>query len=57
MSQECANGTYSNTTEPELSNFNEYFNKFNYDAYLIDQSTGGNLLYFTLMYTYQRMGW
>ena len=57
VAQECANGTYSNSTQPELSNFNEYFGGFNYDAYLVDQSTGGNLLYFTLMYTHQKMGW
>lgn len=57
MAKECANDTYSNEMEPELSKFNEYFAGFNYDAYLIDKSTGGNLLYFTLMYLHQKRDW
>lgn len=57
LAKDCASGTYSNAMEPELSNFNEYFEGFNYDAYLVDKSTGGNLLYFTLMYVHQKRDW
>ena len=40
-----------------MSDFNNYFCQFSYDAFLIDKSTGGNLLYFTLMYVFNKLDW
>jgi hypothetical protein len=57
LAYECSTGSYTNAMEPELSKFNEYFFNFAYDAYLIDKPTGGNLLYFTLVYTHNKMEW
>ena len=56
MSLKCAEETYKSTNE-QLKNFNDYFFDRKYDAYLIDPMTGGNLLYFTLMYSYHKLAW
>lgn len=40
-----------------LSNYNEYFFQNAYDAYAVDKAVSGNLLYFNLIYCYNKFDW
>jgi hypothetical protein len=57
-SQEIVDGTYKpQPDKQELAKFNEYFYDRKYDAFSVDRCTGGNLLYFTLVYSFMKFGW
>jgi hypothetical protein len=57
-SQEIILGTYTPVADKkELAQFNQYFFDRKYDAYAVDKCTGGNILYFTLVYSFMKLEW
>ena len=42
------------TNSPEVQDFNNYFLKNDYDAFLIDGALKGNTLLFTLIYIFNK---
>ena len=57
-SNEIVSGGYKGTPDKKhLQKFNEYFFDRNYDAFVVDREVGGNLLYFTLMYSWAKFEW
>lgn len=53
----CHVGEYKAANKPLMCNFNSYFLEHNFDAFAVDDETSGNLLYFTLMFSYFKYGW
>ena len=41
----------------ELTQFNEYFFDKSYNAFAVDKCVGGNLLFFTLVYSFMKLEW
>ena len=58
VSQDIVIGSYKGTPDKQqLIHFNEYFFDRKYNAFMVDRCTGGNLLYFTLVYTWMKFDW
>ena len=56
LSKQCLSET-NTSDDSKLSKFNDYFFDKGYDAFVVDKEVNGNLLFFTLVYSYQKLAW